>query len=350
MKSANISKLTSTKPSNSTSELSKFYGIPNFLSELVKIDPSKVKPIVKLLKGLMIHINDEIKTFKAGMDHAKGQLDQAIVTHKDKKSRFDVKAGTLKDTTTIYDTSKTQLNDAKIVKGVAETKYNDAKTAYETSVTELSDATKAKNGAETNYNDAKAAYDTSETQLTAATKVKDDAVVKHEDAKTAYDTNKPILLNNIKIIESIIAKLEEMSFALVRHVNSRDNTTRASWLKVCGKYGTVEVNSVMKITIGQYADYFKPVKAMTFCDFLLSDSFEWSVNPLGPYIKPKYYTGSNHYGGADYTWSKSNAGGRSHLPFWGIQNANHGGCCVSKPGESAWFLSFDMRLSKRALE
>merc|ERR550519_1624483 len=71
---------------------------------------------------------------------------------------------------------------------------------------------------------------------------------------------------------------------------------------------------------------------MSFCHFLLSQrSFYWSTKPLGPYIEPKYY---------------HNGGGRRYLPFWGIERNSYGGCCVGKAGQSSWYLSFDMYLSK----
>lgn len=346
LRSVEVSNLTTTNSSNSISELFKSNGIPNFLSQLVKIDPTQVKPIVKLLKGLMITINDEIKKFQVAMNNAKGVLDKAQANHKDKESEFAVKGKNLKSATTIYVDSKKQLNEAKIAKGVAETKYNDAKTAYGTSIQELDSANKAKAKAESNYNDAKTAYDTSETELNTARRIKNDAEVKHKDAKTTYDTNKPGLLSNIATIKDIIAKLDQMLFKLVRHVASRDNTTKVAWKKYCAKFGNVTVNSVMKITMGQYIDFFKPAKTMTFCDFLWSKSFEWSTKFVGPYVKPKYYTHKSFYGGAEKTWSIKNAGGRTYLPFWGYEGKSHGGCCVSKPGESTWFRSFDMHLFK----
>eukprot|EP00463_Aulacantha_scolymantha_P000382 TRINITY_DN122_c0_g1_i10.p1 TRINITY_DN122_c0_g1~~TRINITY_DN122_c0_g1_i10.p1 ORF type:complete len:119 (-),score=17.71 TRINITY_DN122_c0_g1_i10:36-392(-) len=103
-----------------------------------------------------------------------------------------------------------------------------------------------------------------------------------------------------------------MSFNLVRHIDSKTTTNKAYWQTVCGKYGDVTVNSVMKIKMGDYIDYFKPVKTMSFCHFLLSQrSFYWSTKPLGPYIEPKYYpNGGDYYGGADHVWSKNNGGGR----------------------------------------
>eukprot|EP00463_Aulacantha_scolymantha_P000387 TRINITY_DN122_c0_g1_i6.p1 TRINITY_DN122_c0_g1~~TRINITY_DN122_c0_g1_i6.p1 ORF type:complete len:138 (-),score=23.89 TRINITY_DN122_c0_g1_i6:44-457(-) len=116
-------------------------GISNFLSQLSKIDPNKVKPIVQLLRGLVIHINDEIKASKSGLDQAKGELDKAIVVYKDKKSKADATAAAVKQAFVECETSLKNLNNAKIAKGVAEAKYNDAKTAYETSVTELATAT-----------------------------------------------------------------------------------------------------------------------------------------------------------------------------------------------------------------
>jgi len=134
-------------------------------------------------------------------------------------------------------------------------------------------------------------------------------------------------------------------------VGGLDTTNKASWNAVCGKYGDVTVNSVMRIKMGTYIDYFKPVKTMSFCNFLLTQSsFQWSAKPSGPYVRPKYVGGSNYYGGAEHAWSKANAGGRSYLPFWGIERNAYGGCCVGKAGQSSWHLSFEMHLSKTYLK
>eukprot|EP00463_Aulacantha_scolymantha_P006860 TRINITY_DN9_c0_g1_i5.p1 TRINITY_DN9_c0_g1~~TRINITY_DN9_c0_g1_i5.p1 ORF type:complete len:181 (-),score=32.31 TRINITY_DN9_c0_g1_i5:198-713(-) len=137
------------------------------------------------------------------------------------------------------------------------------------------------------------------------------------------------------------------SFVLVRIVGARDTTNKASWNAVCGKYGDVTVNSVMRIKMGTYIDYFKPVNTMSFCNFLLSQhSFQWSAKPSGPYVRPKYYPRSTTYGGADSAWSKANAGGRVNLPFWGFELNAHGGCCVGYAGRSQWYQPFEMHLSK----
>eukprot|EP00463_Aulacantha_scolymantha_P001298 TRINITY_DN192_c0_g1_i3.p1 TRINITY_DN192_c0_g1~~TRINITY_DN192_c0_g1_i3.p1 ORF type:complete len:160 (+),score=20.04 TRINITY_DN192_c0_g1_i3:81-560(+) len=137
------------------------------------------------------------------------------------------------------------------------------------------------------------------------------------------------------------------SFVLVRIVGGRDTTNRASWNAVCGKYGDVTVNSVMRIKMGTYIDYYKPVKTMSFCNFLLTQySFQWSAKPSGPYVRPKYFSESNHYGGADHDWSKANAGGRTYISFWGFESNAYGGCCNGYAGRHRWNQPFEMHLSK----
>ena len=123
----------------------------------------------------------------------------------------------------------------------------------------------------------------------------------------------------------------------------------------------------LKVEMGDYTDYFKPVDGASWCDMLESnDHHMWSRDGEN-WVVPPYYSmhrGGSMHGSAGGPWHR-NGWNNGHeewerlngffdsldervwLPFWGSSDrAGHiqyGGCCHEDVGDRpSWGRAFDM--------
>jgi hypothetical protein len=101
-------------------------------------------------------------------------------------------------------------------------------------------------------------------------------------------------------------------------------------------------NVIIKVSMGVYTDYYKPVDGVSILDMLTSwNKHTWASNPGASFITPDYYN-SNHLGGSAWEYPTANISGdsRGYLSFWGSQTGYGGGCCDAGGGNPKWGLAF----------
>jgi len=335
--------------SNLASEMPKSFELKSFLDELAKMSPKKVYPIFKLLSGLIQDLYSEIKGFKDSKNKAHAELVKAQGAHGKVKARFVAKTKELGVVKTAYDNSVKELADANVKKGVADNNYNQAKISAELAAKTKVRKQSVKDQAETKYNNVKTQHNNVGKELNDANTLKGEAETKYNAAKTTYSNNEPVLLKNIQIIQSVIIKLDELfPWTLVADVGGRASTTKSFWQGYCSKLGDVTVHSMMRITMGQYVDYYRPTSKMSFCNFILGRSFTWSARILGPYVAPKLCvrTGKTIFGCIHSSWVKANDPyKRCFLPIWGLDAKNHGGYGALRK-ECNWYRPFKMHMRR----
>uniref|UniRef100_A0A7S3BTG6 Uncharacterized protein n=1 Tax=Haptolina ericina TaxID=156174 RepID=A0A7S3BTG6_9EUKA len=107
----------------------------------------------------------------------------------------------------------------------------------------------------------------------------------------------------------------------------------------------------MMMVIGDFIDYFRPVKGKTFCEMIVSDKYhEWSYDGLQFHsLEAHYHDGNSHFGGAvGGTPAKLGDSSRTHVPFWGKKSSDAGGCCqLSTTDTVGWGKPFDMYVQTR---
>jgi len=111
---------------------------------------------------------------------------------------------------------------------------------------------------------------------------------------------------------------------------------KSTYMTLCKNFARLSKNSIIRVTMGQVRDYFKPAGDMSMCDFLtgepgVTNNYTYSQTFEGPYVTPNYYLEyPGQLGGA---WnSVQYPDGRNYLSFWGIGvhakgQYYPGGCC-----------------------
>jgi hypothetical protein len=104
---------------------------------------------------------------------------------------------------------------------------------------------------------------------------------------------------------------------------------------------------IVKLTIGIWTDYYKPVSGVNLEGMLATsdDLHLWSSSATGVFIAPSYWTSSAlpHLGGSAFGYAPEPE--RSYLNFWGSDSTNlsfqNGGCCeASLTDNPAWGQAF----------
>jgi hypothetical protein len=140
----------------------------------------------------------------------------------------------------------------------------------------------------------------------------------------------------------------EDDFRLFVHVNGSTGTSPSFWRKSgCSKFGFVDDRMVIKVTMGNITDYFRPTKQMLLCEFLVSrKSHEWTPSPCDDWHVPTY--SFKDFGGSAVNWPAEAISGdkRPSITFWGGQQRKGGCCCKSYTNcdvqNAAWGKEFKM--------
>ena len=107
--------------------------------------------------------------------------------------------------------------------------------------------------------------------------------------------------------------------------------------------GDTNQGVVVKIKMGSFVDYVRPVKGTPFCEMLASfKKHQVSKSPDGGFVTPSYF--SQHLGGSAANWGNS-WDGRKYAPsFWGRKAGAFGdGCCQNVAGGSiGWGTDYDI--------
>lgn len=124
--------------------------------------------------------------------------------------------------------------------------------------------------------------------------------------------------------------------------------TDADYVVPCNRFGGLDLfNTVMRVSMGDVRDFFRPTAGNDVCAMLQSFTrHQWSPTATGTFVTPTYY--STHLGGSATSWPQD---GRSYLSFWGGGGAVSG-CChyrssiYNPPADSpaAWNRAFALHL------
>ena len=100
---------------------------------------------------------------------------------------------------------------------------------------------------------------------------------------------------------------------------------------------------IIKLTMGIYTDYFKPVNGATLSEMLTTHTKHlWTSDLTTPFVAPNYWGVNNgNLGGSANNYPSD---GRIYLPFWGTSYTGlGGGCCeVTAQENAAWGRAFKM--------
>jgi hypothetical protein len=98
---------------------------------------------------------------------------------------------------------------------------------------------------------------------------------------------------------------------------------------------------IIKVTMGVYTDYFKPIDGINIQEMLTSNNkHTWAPNLVTSFIAPSYFS-NQHLGGSAVGWPNNTVIGdtRPYLSFWG-STTHSGGCCSATSGDRTWGLAF----------
>jgi hypothetical protein len=101
---------------------------------------------------------------------------------------------------------------------------------------------------------------------------------------------------------------------------------------------------IIKVSMGIYTDYFKPVDGANILELLTSTiNHKWSPDLATSFVNIPGYAGSGLLGGSASWFPLNSTLGdtRQYLPFWGSTNTL-GGCCSSTADEVTWNQVFSM--------
>lgn len=113
---------------------------------------------------------------------------------------------------------------------------------------------------------------------------------------------------------------------------------QAFWTEECKKVPVTA--SYVKVVMGDFVDYFRPVATKTYCDMLTSsDAHEWS-NDRNVWVTPTS-SDAQFLGGSQAKLNSADS--RAKVSFWGSTGAQNGGCCFRTAGAAeAWGQAFIM--------
>jgi hypothetical protein len=103
---------------------------------------------------------------------------------------------------------------------------------------------------------------------------------------------------------------------------------------------TNDDNIVLKVTMGNVTDYYKPIPGKNLCDMLMSNRYHlWSqTGEPFTFIQPMYHESDTTLGGSTNNWPSQFIPGdkRNYLSFWGGNGANGACCHTSLTSNAAW--------------
>lgn len=117
----------------------------------------------------------------------------------------------------------------------------------------------------------------------------------------------------------------------------------AYWRQWCQKVPS-EAKSI-RIKMGEWTDYFKPLEKHSMCDMLASHNMHlWSPDGVS-WVSPAFYPSGSFLGGSQLEWPASQGINptRRYVSFWG-HSWQRGGCCTSKKDHpyEGWSQAFTM--------
>ena len=129
-------------------------------------------------------------------------------------------------------------------------------------------------------------------------------------------------------------------------VAARWGIYQVNFVLACTDAEAFSANTVMRLTMGNNVDYFRPVEGKTFCEMVNSpNSHQWSADAV-TWRTPVYTTGLA--GGSAGDWPKTEVlgDGRVFLPTWGGTHPSPtGGCCHNtKYDAHNWQKTFDLHI------
>eukprot|EP00419_Tripos_fusus_P004579 CAMPEP_0172671038 /NCGR_PEP_ID=MMETSP1074-20121228/10661_1 /TAXON_ID=2916 /ORGANISM="Ceratium fusus, Strain PA161109" /LENGTH=233 /DNA_ID=CAMNT_0013488023 /DNA_START=38 /DNA_END=739 /DNA_ORIENTATION=+ len=154
------------------------------------------------------------------------------------------------------------------------------------------------------------------------------AVIAEETIGTGADSPDVVEVNGLFIKKEVLANMvaSQVAAAIPDPPPFADEEigTLLGWKRRCQRVpeGTI----MLKLTMGDFVDYFKPTGRHSLCDMLTShNKHQWSSDGI-TWVQPDYSTG--HLGGSAKNWPKD---GREYLSIWGSTiPENHGWCCSNK--------------------
>jgi len=133
------------------------------------------------------------------------------------------------------------------------------------------------------------------------------------------------------------------------YINGLGALGDSNFAEAASNYDLYGDDVIIKVTMGDYIDYFKPTSGNTLEDMLAShDKHLWSSAVNGVFIAPAYVSGSpgTLLGGSALNYPSD---GRSYLTFWGAGSsypAVYGGGLHASSATSSpnWGRSFTMEV------
>lgn len=172
----------------------------------------------------------------------------------------------------------------------------------------------------------------------------------HHGVDKYCDEEKIFKRKQLEFLHNLCFGSEGLYQTIVDIGGGPEDTGRKFWSTQCSGFTDMKAGDYIRIKMGSWVDYFKPVSyPMKFCNFIMSSSnYLWGSKAEGPYVKPLEGEVSCFGGCTVPGWPARNGGGnRSQLIIWGGDNTeNRGGCCSTGPSDRAesWQKPFTMEL------